>query len=123
MRRTGALWLAVFLALGHPAIAEGVQRCFTGADLTNWHAADTRTIYLRIGVNRIYRVSLARECQTLRYFDAKLLLEMRGGHTVCAPVDLGIKAGEGGVFEPCFVQSLNELSPEEASALPAKLKP
>ncbi len=123
MRRVGLLSLLLVVAAAQTAQADGVKHCFAGAEMINWRAPDTRTLYLRMSGNRIYRVDLARECHTLRDFDAKLFLAVRGGHTVCSAVDLGIRAGDGSFVEPCFAKSLLELEPAAANALPAKARP
>lgn len=123
MRLAAVLSSLALVTFAHAAAAEGVKHCFTGAEMTNWRAADTRTVYLRMSGDRIYRVDLARECRTLRDFDARLVLAIRGGHTACSAVDLGLRASDGSFVEPCFVKSLSELAPAEANALPAKLKP
>jgi hypothetical protein len=125
---TGALatLLAGALLMPHPARgAMPAGQCFHGSDISNWRAADARTIYLRVYASRIYRIDLSRECSPLHWPDARLVTHAHGSDLICAPVDIDLKASEGpgAIPEPCFVKSLTALSPDEAAALPKQSKP
>ncbi len=122
-----AVLAAALLGAEHAAWAGDSSRmhCFASAGFENWRAPDTKTVYLRADAAHFYRIDLARDCSTLRYPDARLVLSIRGGHLVCSAVDMELKASEGfgDVPEPCFIKAMTELSPAEAAALPAKFKP
>jgi hypothetical protein len=107
------------------AAAGNLAQCFNESDVSAWHAPDTRTIYLRVFVNRYYRIDLSRECSPLRRPDARLITHVLGTDFICSPVDFNLRASEGlgGISEPCFVKAVTQLSPAEAAALPKDAKP
>ncbi|MET0295423.1 MAG: DUF6491 family protein, partial [Phenylobacterium sp.] len=45
-----------------PAAASAPRQCFRPQDINNFRAADDRTVYLRVGVNDIYRLDLIGPC-------------------------------------------------------------
>lgn len=122
--KTGIIAALLLAGLAAPALADAHMRCFTMAQMGNWRS-DGKTIYFRAGVNRYYKLELARECSTLKGIDPRLLITSRTGGTVCTALDLDVKAGEspGGIVEPCFPRTLSELTPAEAAALPKDVKP
>jgi hypothetical protein len=93
--------------------------------MNGWRSPDSKTIYLRVGAQRYYRIDLARECSTLKNINPHLVLTNRQGGAICSALDLDVKASEspGGVIEPCFPKTLTELSPAEAAALPKQARP
>lgn len=120
---------AVLLALSMlgtlPAVADTHPRCFSMTQMNGWKSPDGKTITIRIGVDRYYRIDLARECGTLKTINPHLILSNRQGGLVCSVLDLDVKASESpnGVTEPCFPKTLTELSAAEAAALPKDRKP
>lgn len=108
-----------------PAAADPHPRCFSLTEMNGWKSPDGKAIIIRIGVDRYYRIDLARECSTLKSINPHLVLGNRQGGQVCSVLDLDVKASEspGGVIEPCFPKSLTELSAAEAAALPKNVKP
>jgi hypothetical protein len=121
-----AVLTAGALMMPHPAKgALKAGACFHESDISNWHAPDARTIYLRVFASRTYRVDLSRECSPLCWPDAHLITHAHGSGPVCTPVDLDLKASEGpgAIPEPCFVKSITALSSEEAALLPKGAKP
>ena len=122
-----SLFLATLLLLSGigTTLADPHPRCFSMSQMSGWRSPDGRTIYFRAGVNRYYRLDLARECSTLKSINPHLVLANREGGLVCSALDLDVKASEspGGIIEPCFAKSLTELSPAQAAALPGDAKP
>ena len=98
--------------------------CFFSRDWQGWKAsADDKSIYIRVGFNRIYRLDLASSCPDLHYPDAHLITNLRGD-SICDALDIDLKVGQGhGFATPCIVRKLSQLSPEEAKALPKALQP
>ena len=98
--------------------------CFFSRDWQGWKASeDTKAIYIRVGINRIYRLDLASSCPDLRYPNAHLVTKLRGD-SICNALDIDLKVSEGqGFATPCIVQKLSQLSPAEAAALPKALRP
>lgn len=103
------------------------QACFRSEDWSGWKASpDSRTIYLRVGINDIYRLDLTSACNTLRDPDARLITHIRGSDLICSPLDLDLQVAEGpppGIEEPCIVKGLSKLTLEEAAALPKGSRP
>jgi len=119
------LFLAILLTAA-PALADQPRmRCFSMSEMNGWRSPDGKSIYLRMGADRYYRMDLARECSTLKSINPQLLLRNRQGGLVCSPLDLDVKAAQspGGIVEPCFPKTLSELTPAEATALPKEAKP
>jgi hypothetical protein len=107
------------------AVADPHPRCFSVTEMSGWRSPDARTIYFRTGVNRYYRLDLARECSTLKSINPHLVLRNRGGSLICSALDVDVKASQspGGIVEPCFPKNLTELSAAEAAALPSDARP
>lgn len=126
MRLACALFLSVIAPVSAFAADAPHNQCFPATDFRNWHAADAKTVYIRAAVERIYRVDLGRDCPTLMWPDAHLILKTHGGSDICSPLDIDLRVGQGtggGIPERCFVKSLTELTPDEAAALPKGVKP
>lgn len=120
------LLFSVLLLTGiAPAIADPHPRCFSMSELNGWRSPDGKTIYIRIGADRYYRLDLARQCSTLKSVYPHLVLRNREGDLICSALDLDVKASEspGGIVEPCFPKTLTELSATEAAALPKDARP
>ena len=126
MRLACALVLSVIGAASAFAAEAPHGQCFPASDFRNWHAADAKTLYIRAAVERVYRVDLGRDCPTLLWPDAHLVLKTHGGSEICSPLDVDLRVGQGtggGVPERCLVKSLTELTADEAAALPKGVKP
>jgi len=111
-------------AAGQTRLSPG--QCFRQSDVGNWVAPDPRTLYVRVAANRYYRIDLARQCSALRWLTARLITRSFGTGLICGPVDMNLRASEGGpgdIAEPCFVEAITPLSREEVAALPKGAKP
>ena len=108
-----------------PAVAGPGPRCFSVSEMSGWRSPDGKTIYIRTGADRYYRLDLARRCSTLTGIYPHLLLGSHGSGQICSAFDLDVKASEspGGIIEPCFPKTLAELSPAQVAALPKDAKP
>jgi hypothetical protein len=100
-------------------------QCFYSQDWDGWKASpDSKMIYIRVGVNRIYRLDLANACPELQEPNAHLVNHLRGTSEICSPLDLDLSvAVDPGFKTPCIVSKLTPLSKEQASALPKELRP
>jgi hypothetical protein len=112
---------------GSPALAASPnhQSCFLSSDWNGWKSPDPKTIYLRVGVNRIFRLDLANPSYSLSDPSVHLVSEVRGSSWICSPLDLQLKVSDtqGVLREPLFVKNITELTPAEAKAIPAKYRP
>ena len=109
--------------MAQPAVRAG--QCFSTTELGNWRAGDASTLYFRVHMNKIFRLDLKGRCSLLTAPGARLITKFRGSNLICSPLDwdLKVSAGIGSNEEPCIVQSMTQLSPEEVAALPKKLTP
>lgn len=121
--------VAAMALLTAPALAQEAPKqrpqCFSVESFENWRAQDTKTIYIRADLNRYFRVEFVQECQALAWPDARLIMNVRGSHLICSPVDLDLRVSEGvhDIAMPCIVKSLTALSPADVAALPKTFKP
>lgn len=115
---------ALMLAFAPSAFAQGNGNCFRMSQLQSTRPDGDMRIYLRVGVNDYYRIDLAHRCTSLPYADRGIVMVPAGGNDlICTPLDLDIKANDHGALEPCFIRSITKLTPEEAAAIPKKVKP
>jgi len=115
---------ATTIATGQAALAQPNQ-CFFVSQWEGWKAPDDHTIYLNIIGHRIYRLDLAGACPELTWPDVHLVSRIRGGDTICRPLDFDLKVAEqrGGPATPCIVKNMTLLTPDEAAALPRDARP
>jgi hypothetical protein len=119
---------AALIFLSVPGAAEAQppnHSCFFANEFENWKAPDAKTIYIRAGVNRYYRLDLAGTCAPLLYPDSHLVTRFHGSDSICSAVDWDLKVSQGplGMSEPCIVKAMTPLAPDEAAAIPPKFKP
>ena len=124
MKRLSVLALAAGLAL--PAVAAGAQdaprQCFHLRSMDSTRAADARTLYAKVGRDT-WRFDMAGACLSTVSSDGLIIEPIGGRSTACGPLDLNIKARNGGIATPCIIKSLTKLTPDEAAALPKKDRP
>lgn len=100
------------------------DRCFYVNQFENWKAPDDKTIYIRVNLNRYYRLDLSTACPTLKWPDAHLIMNVRGPDTICSAVDWDLKVNQpGSIPEPCIVKNMTFLTPAEVAKIPNKYKP
>lgn len=121
----GAVALAVIPAAAQAQSASPHNQCFYPNEWSGWKASpDSKSIYLRVGINRIYRLDLAGACEELQMPDARLITKIRGSDTFCNALDFDLSVSSPpGIPIPCIVSKMTELTPDEAAALPKKLRP
>jgi hypothetical protein len=117
--------LAACAAAAAPAAQAASDQCFYSHDWDGWKATpDSKTIFIKVGVNKIYRIDLARECPTLQAPYAHLITDTPDNNAICTALDLDLRVSDnGGSKVACIPSSIRQLSPEEASALPKNLRP
>jgi hypothetical protein len=103
---------------------EAQRHCFFSSQFENWKAADEKTIFIRVGVNRYFRLDLAGGCRSAAWPDSFLITKFRGSNTVCSAIDWDLKVSQPhGIAEACIVSQMTELTPAEVDAIPKKAKP
>jgi hypothetical protein len=117
--------LAACLAAPAARAADAPRQCFFTRDIQNYRASDDeRALYLRVGVNQIYRIDFANQCVGLSFESNHIALQTTPGSvTVCSPIDLDVRVSSHGAGAPCIVKGLHKLTPEEAAALPKTDRP
>jgi hypothetical protein len=120
----GAAAIAVPLALSDASAAPSSSQCFLSSEWAGWKPTpDSRAIYIRVSVNRLYRLDLAYACPMLQQPDVHLVTRLTGSW-VCHPLDLDLRVADThGFMTACTVSKITPLSPEEAKALPRNLRP
>jgi hypothetical protein len=114
------LALAGAAALAAPAAAQPSSPCFMTRDLRNHTVADAHTLYFDVGGRAVYRATMSNNCLASAVSsDPIVLRDQAGTGRICKPIDLDV--GVNGTR--CIAQSLTRLTPEEAAALPRKVRP
>jgi len=123
---------AVVLLLGlwmgaTPVAAQPVQKaCFPISEFRGWKASDTRTILIRVGLDRVFRLDLANTCSLLTSPGSHLITHTRGPNLVCSPIDWDLAVSQpppGNIPEHCIVKKMRLLLPTEVAAIPPKFRP
>lgn len=104
--------------------AKRLAQCFYSHDWNGWRATpDSKSMYIRVGVNRVYRVDFSDACYGLNDADAHLVTKSVTD-SVCSAIDLDVKVADShGFRNACIVSNITPLTDVEAKALPPKLKP
>ena len=127
MKLAATLGLLVLVFGVAPAAAQPAQNaCFPITEFRGWKAPDTKTILIRVGFDRVYRLDLANTCSLLTSPGSHLITKTRGPDLVCSAVDWDLSVSQpppGNIPEPCIVKKMTLLSPGEAAAIPRKFKP
>jgi hypothetical protein len=123
--KIGAVALIAAAALSSvSALASADGTCFfRRAWLDGWRATpDARAIYIRVS-NTIYRLDLQSSYSLLK--DPFSMLINRGtADTICTPLDLTLTvSNRAGLVQWPIVKQMTRLTPDQAAALPKKLRP
>ena len=129
LRLSTLIALAAFAGSGawaaDSSAAPPSNSCFFSRDFESWKAPDAKTIYIRVGLRRYFRLDMAGKCPDLTSPDAYLVTIFRGSDTICTALDWDLKVATQGINVPvgCIVKTMTELSPAEVAAIPPKFKP
>ncbi len=101
--------------------AQTPQQCFSSRQIDNSVVVDDSTINFKVG-DRVYQAKMAAPCPRLKDSFGGYTMLFRGSNVICGPLDLQLSVNDiaGGA---CIADSLRQLTPAEASALPPKEKP
>ncbi len=100
--------------------------CFFINEFRGWKAPDDKTIYIRVNLDRIYRLDLAAACPSLTMPESHLITKTRGPDTVCSAIDWDLSVAQpppGSIPEPCIVKQMTLLNPTQAAAIPPRFRP
>ena len=98
------------------------RACFASNNWRGWTApGDGDFLYLRVGLNDIYRVDLTPGTRVRKDADNFLINEVRGSNWICGPLDLDLQLSDHhGFRQGLIARSLRKLSPAEVAAIPRK---
>lgn len=106
----------------HPA-------CFWQRSITNFAANDTSRVYLRVGGNQVFELTLFAKCLQLNWVH-RLAIRSRGSSSnsnICEGRNPGIDVvvHDSGIpgGRQCPVTGVRKLTPEEVAALPPLARP
>ena len=115
------------LALSGPALAQPssapARQCFFSRDIDNFQVVDDHTIYLKVLMNRVFRLDLTGGCSNLSFRQRIGFETTPAGSTICSPLDLEVVYNDNGFPQRCAVKELHALTPGEIAALPKKERP
>ena len=121
---SGAIAATFVLGATEASAAAPSRSCFQMNQLNGTRADGDRRVYARVGLHDIWRIDLANRCSSLLSQEGIILAPTGGASLICTPLDLDLRAREiGGSSTPCIIDRISKLSPEEAAALPPKVKP
>jgi hypothetical protein len=98
--------------------------CFDVHMVNGFNAPDESTVYIRVGVNEIWRLKLFAPCPNVNW-DQRIALQNRsGGSFVCNALDAELLVHDPGMgMQRCPITELQKLTPAEVAALPKKSRP
>jgi hypothetical protein len=114
---------------GQPApakpAAKSASSCFWVRDVDGFNAPDDRTIYIRVGVKQIYKLTLFGNCLDISW-KQHIGLATHGMDSVCEGTTPAVDVVDREVGigrERCPVTSVEKLSPDQVAALPKGERP
>lgn len=122
----GAALLGAVLCLAAPAAsaASSHDTCFARRNVESFSAPGDQTVYLRVGVNGIYRLDLMTHCLDLSFRESVGLEDQPASAFICSPLEATVVyRAAGGIPQRCPVKAIHKLTPEEVAALPRKDRP
>ena len=118
------LALAAAVLATSAAAAEPARQCFRVSQMKGHTVADSKTLYVAVGHRDVYRMDMAGACLSGALHGDPLVIETSGGSDmICRPIDLNLKVADPIGATPCLVSQISRLTPEQAAALPRKLRP
>jgi len=97
--------------------------CFRLSDLGGHTIASSDTLYYSVRRKEVYKFTFSGSCLAGVTTSDPLVLEPLGASSqICKPMDLNLGVA-GPISRRCIIKSIERLTPEQATALPKKLKP
>ncbi|HUO12951.1 MAG TPA: hypothetical protein VMU37_09370 [Caulobacteraceae bacterium] len=94
--------------------------CFRVDNIQNSKLDGPRTLYVRADGGRTFRIEFANDCDTAAAYSL-ILHPVSNTDQICNAIELNVRVRRTGEF--CEPKSMTRLTPEEAAALPAKVRP
>ena len=106
-------------ASAQPAPSRGEQ-CFYTHNINGFRASDDRTLYVRVGVNDIYRLDLMNDCTGLTFRQGIGLESTPGDPWICSAIQATVVYRDLGIRNRCPVSNMHKLTPAEIAAMPKR---
>ena len=113
-------------AVAQPAPPRPAPACFWIRNVDGFAANDTRTLYLRVGMNQVWELKLFANCLNLDWVHHLGIRNRGAGSNVCEGPNPGIDIVVRDVAigrQSCAVTGVRRLSPDEIAALPKNARP
>lgn len=124
--RAGLIAACVALPAASAIAANGpaTHKCFFITEWEGWSSPSPTVLYLKVNSD-IYRVDLSVGSKLLRAPGMHLNSKLSDNASVCTPLDLDLEISDemGSLREPLIAKAITKLTPEEAAAIPPKLRP
>ncbi len=117
-----ALSCAAGAAIADPA-EKSTSECLYVRNITNFNAADNQTLYVRVGVNQIFRFDLFKNCLGLTFRQSLTIKATGASPWICSPLTAQVSYVRGGIRQRCPVTAIHRLSDAEVAALPKGVRP
>ena len=111
---------AFCLATGAVAADKSPNACIVRSDINGFSAPDDHTVYVRVGVNQIFRLDLMTHCLDLTFRQAIGLEDQPATAWICSPLEATVVYRDLGVTQRCPVTAIHKLTPAEIASLPKK---
>jgi len=114
--------IAGLVTLAPPALAQPrpESSCIWTRDLRNHTVGDDHTLYFNVGGRSVLRVEMSGACLAgVSTSDPIVLRDRASTGQICSPLDIDISARGA----RCIVTGMTRLTPEEAAALPRRIRP
>jgi hypothetical protein len=109
---------AAFTASAQPA-PKPAEQCFFTRDLRNHSVGGDHTLYFDVGGRSVYRFETSDNCLAAATSADPIVLHDRGSGQICNKLDVDISVRGA----RCIISSITKLTPEEAAALPRRVRP
>ena len=99
--------------------------CFWAREADNFSAPDDKTLYVRVGIHDVYRLTLFGNCLDISWVQ-HVGLATHGMSNICEGrnPDVDVIDREAGVGrERCPVSDVHKMTPEELAAVPKRDRP
>jgi len=126
MNRALMLTPLLFTLTLTPVLADPVRSCFSVREYDSWRAQDSKTIFIRAGHTRYYRLDLGAACPLATDKGAHLMMQVSGSDEICSAADWDLRFSRdtmGSLPSHCIVKTMTPLTQAETDAIPKEFKP
>jgi hypothetical protein len=103
-----------------PSQSHSGNQCFYTRNINGFRAPNDHTLYVRVGVNEIYRLDLMTDCTGLTFRQGIGLQSTPGDPWICSAIQATVVYRDTSIRNICPVNSIHKLSPGEVASLPKR---